>query len=142
LATKKASQTNRSRRTTMFKTMKIAIFSALIGLGGLAAVPATAQADGLYLNFSGGNGGFGVHAGDHRGRSDWRRNDRNWRHDNRDWRRGCSPQRALNKAERMGLRRARIVDASPRTVKVAGRKFNHRQVVVFANRAGCPIVYR
>jgi hypothetical protein len=42
----------------------------------------------------------------------------------------------------MGLRRARIIDAGHRTVKVAGRKFHHRQIVVFANERGCPIIYR
>ena len=37
----------------MFNTIKTAALSALIGLGALAAMPATAQADGLYLNFGG-----------------------------------------------------------------------------------------
>jgi hypothetical protein len=127
----------------MLKMIKTAVLSALIGLGGLAAIPAAAQADGLYLNF-GGNPDvrFGVYAGDrydrYHDRYD-RYDRRDWR---RDWRRGCSAQRALNKAERMGLRRARIVDASRRTVKVVGRKFNHRQIVVFANQRGCPVIYR
>jgi hypothetical protein len=125
----------------MLKMFKTAVLSALIGLGGLAAIPAAAQADGLYLNF-GGNPDvrFGVYAGD---RYDGNRyHDRYDRYDRRDWRRGCSPERALNKAERMGLRRARIVDASRRTVKVAGRKYHDRVVVVFANQRGCPIIYR
>lgn len=56
--------------------------------------------------------------------------------------RGCSPERALNKAERMGLNRARIIDAGPRTVKVAGRRFHDREIVVFANERGCPVIYR
>jgi hypothetical protein len=114
----------------MLKMIKTAVLSALIGLGGIAAIPAAAQADGLYLNFGGGSG-VGLHVGERYGRHDWR-------HDRRD----CSPQRALNKAERMGLRRARIIAAGPRTVKVAGRKFNHRQVMVFANERGCPLIYR
>lgn len=121
----------------MLKMIKTAVLSALIGLGGLAAIPATAQADGLYLNFNGGGAGVGLHIGDRYGRHDWRADRHDWRRD-----RGCSARTALNKAERMGLRRARIVDTSRRTVKVAGRKFNHRQMIVFANRAGCPIAYR
>lgn len=125
----------------MMKTIKTALLSALIGLGGLAAVPAVAQADGLYLNFGGGSG-FGIHAGDRYGRHDWRPGGAYGRDHGRDWRRGCSARSALTKAGRMGLRQARVVDAGPRTVKVAGRKFNHRQMVVFANRAGCPIVHR
>jgi hypothetical protein len=118
----------------MLKMIKTAVLSALIGLGGIAAIPAAAQADGLYLNFGGGSG-MGFHVDDRYGRHDWR-------HDRRDWRRGCSPERALNKAERMGLRRARIIGAGPRTVKVAGRRFHDRQIVVFANERGCPVIYR
>ena len=42
----------------------------------------------------------------------------------------------------MGLHRARIVDVGRNTVKVAGRKFGERMVIVFANQRGCPIMYR
>jgi hypothetical protein len=123
----------------MLKTLKTAALSALIGLGALAAVPAVAQADGLYLNFGHSGPRFGVYDGG-------RERVRDWRHDrdrrDRDWRRGCSPDRALDKAERMGLRRARIVDVGRSTIKVAGRKFNDRVVVVFGRDRGCPIIYR
>ena len=42
----------------------------------------------------------------------------------------------------MGLRRARIIDVDRRTVKVAGRQYGDRVVIVFANERGCPILYR
>lgn len=119
----------------MFGKIKTAALSALIGLGALAAMPAAAQADGLYLNF-GGNGGsnFGFYASDrHNGYRHHRRH-RNWDR--------CTPGRALDKAERMGLRRTRVVDVGRRTVKVSGRKYNNRVTVVFANERGCPIIYR
>ena len=35
--------------------------------------------------------------------------------------RGCTEGRALNKAERMGINRARIVSAGRRTIEVRGR---------------------
>lgn len=118
----------------MFNTIKTAALSALVGLGTLTAIPA--HADSLYLGFGNNNDPrFGVYAGDdgYRYRRDERRGG---------WRRGCSPDRALDKAERMGLYRARIVDVSRRTVKVMGRQDGDRVVIVFANERGCPVIYR
>ncbi|WP_027146014.1 hypothetical protein [Mesorhizobium sp. WSM3626] len=129
----------------MYTTIKTAALSALVGLGTLAAIPA--YADSLYLGFGNNNDPrFGVYTGDddgYRHRRDERRDDErrdDWRHD--DWRRGCSPDRALDKAERMGLHRARIVDVNRRVVKVMGRQYGDRIVVVFANERGCPVIYR
>ncbi|WP_214473781.1 hypothetical protein [Mesorhizobium sp. dw_380] len=135
----------------MFNTVKTAALSALVGLGTLAAIPA--HADSLYLGFGNNNDPrFGVYSGDDGYRRDYRHDERrddwrgdDWRRDGwrRDgWRRGCSPDRALDKAERMGLYRARIVDVSRRTVKVMGRQDGDRVVVVFANERGCPVIYR
>ncbi|QKC79787.1 hypothetical protein [Mesorhizobium erdmanii] len=118
----------------MFNTVKTAALSALVGLGALTAIPA--HADSLYLGFGNINDPrFGVYAGDdgYRHRRDERRDD---------WRRGCSPERALDKAERMGLYRARIVDVNRRVVKVMGRQDGDRVVIVFANERGCPVIYR
>ena len=108
--------------------------SAVLGLGMMAALPA--QADGIYLNFGDRHDPrFGIYAGDRdKGVRDWRRD--------RDWRRTCTPDRALDKAERMGLRHARVVDMGRNTIKVAGRKYNDRVVVVFGRERGCPIIYR
>jgi hypothetical protein len=120
---------------TMFNTIKTATLSALIGLGTLAAIPATAQADSIYLGFGNNDDSrVGVYVVDEDRYRERRRE--------RDWRRSCSPNRALNKAERMGLRRARIIDVSRRTVKVSGRQYGDRVVVVFANERGCPVIYR
>lgn len=119
----------------MLKMIKTAVFSVLIGLGGIAAAPAAAQADGLYINFGGNGPGYGVHVNhrDHGRHHDWRRN--NNRHQ------ACNARTAVNKAERMGVRRARVVDANRRVVKVAGRKFNRPVTVTFANQRGCPTLY-
>jgi len=120
----------------MLKMIRTAVLSAVIGLGGIAAIPATAQADGLYINFGGNGPGYATSV-------QYRGHDRHhgW---HRDHRRpaACTAGRAINKAERMGIRRARVVDANRRVVKVAGRKYNQRVMVTFANQRGCPILYR
>ncbi|MGX7874106.1 hypothetical protein ACVDG5_016330 [Mesorhizobium sp. ORM6] len=121
----------------MYTTIKTAALSALVGLGTLAAIPA--HADSLYLGFGNNQDPrFGVYSGDDGYyRRDHRRDERR-----DEWRRGCSPERALDKAERMGLYRARIVDVNRRTVKVMGRQDGDRVVIVFANERGCPVIYR
>lgn len=125
----------------MLSKIKTAVLSALIGIGALAAVPATASADGLYLNFGGDSPRLGIQASDH-GNRHWRGDRRDdWRRD-RDRRSTCTPGRAVDKAERMGLRRARVVDVGRQTIRVAGRKYNQRVVVVFGRDRNCPVVYR
>ncbi|MER9075369.1 hypothetical protein NKH80_21535 [Mesorhizobium sp. M0904] len=119
----------------MFNTIKTAALSALVGLGTLAAIPA--HADSIYLGFGNNQDPrVGVYAGDE--------DDGYYREHRRHggWRRFCSPERAIDKAERMGLHRARIIDINRRTVKVAGRQYGDRVVIVFANERGCPIIYR
>lgn len=129
----------------MFNAIRTAALSAFIGLGALAAVPGAAHADGIYLNFGQGDPRFGVYPGGRENVRDWR-HDGDWRGDgwrrDRDWRRSCSPRQALDKAERMGLRRARVVDVSRYSIRVAGRKYNERVVVSFGRERGCPIAYR
>ncbi len=76
----------------MFDKLKTIALSAMIGLGGLAAMPAAAQADGLYLNFGGHNDArFGVYVGDRDAR--YYRGDRDRR--GHGWERArCTPERA------------------------------------------------
>ncbi len=66
----------------------------------------------------------------------------------RDWR-GPPPRRdrcdswlAEEKASRMGLRRARVVDVSRRVVVVEGFDRRGRDRIVFANERGCPTIRR
>ena len=55
--------------------------------------------------------------------------------------RGCSEGRALDKAERMGIRRARIDGAGRRTIEVRGRdRRGDRVFVTFARAPGCPVI--
>lgn len=59
-----------------------------------------------------------------------RRDDRYGRRDDR----GCTPDRALDKADRMGIRRARIADVGRRTIDVVGRSRNGNRVIVTFDR--------
>jgi hypothetical protein len=125
--------------------LKTAALSALIGLGVLSAAPASAQS-GVYLGLGGGHHGPSVgfwfgdeghsYRRDHRRWDDRRWDDRRWEH-----RRGCSAERALHKAERMGIRRARIVDIDRHSIDIRGRKYGERVRVSFARAPGCPLIY-
>ena len=122
----------------MLKTFRTAALSALVGLSALAGTAAIAQAEGMYLNF-GGERGVGVTVNN--GRWDDRRDHRRDRWDDRSVRRSfCTPDRAVRKAERLGLRRARVVDVDRRSIDVAGRRHGHRIVMTFARAPHCPVI--
>lgn len=63
-------------------------------------------------------------------RYDRRNDDREFQRSDR----GCTPERALNKAERLGLRRVRLLDSGRRTVDVVGRTRHGERVVVSFDR--------
>ncbi len=122
----------------MFSKLRTAALSAMLGLGVFAALPTGAQADGLYLNFGGGGqagAGFYMGGGD---RLDYRHH-RYHRYDRRDYR-ACTPQRAVNKAERFGVRRAHVVHVNRHAIKVAGRKHGGRVLITIGRAPNCPIV--
>ena len=127
----------------MFDKLRAIALTALISLGGIAGVPAAAQADGLYLNLGGHNDArVGVYVGD-RHAPRWDRHAPRWdRHDSR-WDRQravCTPQRALHKAKRMGLHRTEVRRVTRNTITVSGRDRGHRQVVTFGRGRHCPIL--
>jgi hypothetical protein len=116
----------------MLTKLRNAALSALIGFGAIATMPATAQAEGVYLNYGTHSAGIGIQVGDY-GRH-------HYRHDRRHFRAACTPHRALNKAERYGVRRARVVDVNRRTITVAGRKWGERIRMTFGRSQNCPVV--
>lgn len=119
----------------MFKIIRTAALSAILGLGAFAAMPAAtaqAQSGGVYLGFGNQGPSVGFHFND-RGRYDYRDRDRY-----RD--RGCSAREAVNKAEQMGLRRARVVSENRRVVRVEGRDRRGRTMITFANEYRCPVL--
>ncbi|WP_426131385.1 hypothetical protein [Pararhizobium sp. PWRC1-1] len=74
--------------------------------------------------------------------------ERDWGRDGRrpGWDRGerrgrCAPGLAQEKARDFGLRRAQIVDVSPRRVVVEGRRRGEYRTIV-ANVRGCPVIGR
>lgn len=56
--------------------------------------------------------------------------------------RGCTPDRALWKASRMGLRNPRVVDMDRRTIDVRGRdRYGDRTTITFGRRdRSCPVL--
>lgn len=124
----------------MFTKLKAAAVSALIGITALTAVPATAQESAIHLRLGHGNSA-GIYFGDNSRvhYREGRRFHRDRRHD-RNWARACTPGRALDKAERMGVRRARVADVSRRTITVVGRSYRGRAVVTFARAPRCPVI--
>lgn len=130
----------------MNMTMAKAALAAVIGLGTLSAIPATAMADGIYFEIESGrtiyrNEPVRDHGWD---RHDSDRRDFN-RRDRRDWRddfgrgRGCRERQALRKAWRLGLEDPQIVRETPRRVVVEGIGRHGRLYRVdFANVPGCP----
>lgn len=122
----------------MLKFAKTVILSGLIGLGALAAVPAQANASSVQFNNSNATmtvqWGGGQYHGDRR--------DRGGRWDRRPVRpAACTPGQAVQKANRMGLRNARVVDANRNVIRVAGRSWRDgRTAIVFARAPHCPVL--
>ena len=119
----------------MFNILKTATLSAMIALGAMAAATVVAQADngpryGSGERYDGPRGDNGNWQG-----NGWRHHDR--RNENR-W--SCTPDRALDKAQRLGVRRAHIVDVDRRSIKVFGRKFGSPVRLTFARAPNCPII--
>jgi hypothetical protein len=119
---------------TLITRMTVA---ALIGLTSLAGFAAPAAADQLRLGLTSGS----VIDVQYRDERDWSRHARQER---RDWgheRRGrCAPWIAADKAGAYGLRRARVVDVTPRRVIVEGRHRGGFRTIAFANVRGCPVL--
>ncbi len=59
----------------------------------------------------------------------------------REGRRFCTDDRALDKAQRMGIRRARIVDSDRRSIEIRGRDRDGERVNVTVGRdRSCPVI--
>jgi len=132
----------------MLRKLGIAALISVTAVTGLAATASTASADswGVYI----GGPGYGVDYRD--GPRHWdrgpivderdrrgergRRYERAQRHDRGD----CRPNQAVEKAQWSGLRRARIMDITPRRVVVEGVRRGDFDRMVFANVRGCPVI--
>ncbi len=139
----------------MLSFIRNCALSALIGVGGLSFAPSLASAQTLQLQL--GQDGARVQmrqdcegrhrndpgCRDRRDRRDYRGDERygggGFRRDERGPR-FCTPERALEKAERMGVRRARIMDVGRRTIDVGGRSEGRRVMITFSRERGCPVI--
>lgn len=145
----------------MFSFVRNSTFSALLCLGGMMVAPQLASAQTVQFELGQSGGRVTVrpdcsreafrndprcrdHGRDNGGRGgNWGNDDEEYGRDYRsDRRRHCSPEQALDKAERMGLRRARIETVGRRFIEVSGRSERGRVTVTFARDRGCPIVRR
>ena len=129
----------------MSDVLKKTILPALAAVMALGSAGA-ASAQGLYLDFDNGDGPrVGVYEdGMSRGGYSYRRHDRDrdrWEREDRNRQRSaCTPDRALDKAERLGIRRARILDVDRRTIQVMGRDGGERVIITFARAPNCPVL--
>ncbi|WP_159592801.1 hypothetical protein [Chelativorans xinjiangense] len=114
----------------MFRKIRIAALSALLGLGTLAAMPATAQADGLYFSFGHSSPRLGIHRG----------HDRYYRHHRPRRVFTCTPRSAVRKAYRMGLSHVRVAEVGHRAIRVSGHRYHRRASIVFARAPHCPVI--
>ncbi|PWV97686.1 hypothetical protein DFR52_106210 [Hoeflea marina] len=140
----------------MSRFLKSAILALSLAAAGLSAATPAASAAGLEYRFGGGESSVIIRGHD-RG-SDWghdrdrdgeRRRDRDdrggWgrdgaRHHGQHLAQGfCDPARAIDKARSMGLRRARVADASRRTLTVDGFRRGRLVEITFGNVWSCPV---
>jgi hypothetical protein len=127
--------------------LAICATAALIGgLGSLSAPSIAANAQGFEIEI-GPNGSQlrlrdeGCDPRYERCRRDYSRDDDNWRDGARPMARRFRTERALNKSEQMGIRRARVVSAGRREVVVGGRdQFGQRVAVAFGRERRCPVI--
>lgn len=115
----------------MFTILRTAAMAGLIGLASLAAMPA--EADGVHVRFGDRHDHvrFGIFLGDGE-----RMRGREFRHTEH----RCTPERALDKAERIGIRRARIDYIRHRSIGIVGRSRGDWIRVTFARGPNCPVL--
>ena len=118
---------------------KILIGCALLaGMGAGLPLPASAQDIELQI------GRDGLRLGDRcnpRYEECYGRDNYRYRDDRRSMQRICTEDRALGKAERMGIRRARIADSGRRTIEISGRdRYGDRVRVTFGREPSCPVL--
>jgi hypothetical protein len=126
------------RKRTMKTIFSRLALAAMIGVSGLSAFAGTASADQIRLGLYSGP----VVDVQYRDERDWGHD----RHSRRDWGREgrgrCAPWIAADKASAYGIRRARVVDVTPRRVVVEGRHRGGFRTITFANVRGCPVLGR
>jgi len=117
-----------------------ALAALVVATAGVAASAPAANAGGVGFELSFGGHGGGIVIRDRDRRGGWNRFENHRGHD-RGWGRSvCKPQRAVQKARHMGVRRADVVRANNRRVVVEGVRHHRIVRVVFANQRSCPVI--
>jgi hypothetical protein len=119
--------------------------AAIVGLGSLSFAPMRANAQDLELNLGGNGPTIRLRDNCDPDREDCRDMRRGDRHDGRrnsfQRQRFCTEDRALDKAERMGIRRARIDSVGRRSIDVRGRdRRGDRVEISFGRAPNCPVI--
>lgn len=108
----------------MFAMLKPALAGAFLSLAALAAMPA--QAGDFHFRDHRPHLSFGVYFGD-------------WpRYDHFVPRHRCTPERALHKARRIGVRAPRIDYVGAHRIGVIGRSHGEFVSLTFGRAPGCP----
>ncbi len=113
----------------------------LVGLALLAGAAATPAFDASAQDFDVeiGRGGVRVERDCNPRYEECYRSERY--RDHYDERPRCTEGRALRKAERMGVHRARITEVGRRTIEVRGRdRYGERIYIVFGRHPSCPVL--
>jgi hypothetical protein len=126
--------------SNMLKSIKMAGLAVAVTLGGLwFSAPSFAQD----VEFMIGPDGLRIRTREYCEDNPYDRRCREYRRDRYDdngYGRRCDPEDAMDKARRMGVRRARVVDVDRRTIDVAGRWRGDRVILTFGRRGNCPLI--
>ena len=113
------------------------VLSAILVAGLMPAAPLIASAQGVELDLNGPKPRLRLVDPEDQER-ERRRRDRDDDDDFRDS--GCNADRALDKAARLGVRRARVTSMGRRFIEVSGRRRGERVEITFARDRRCSIV--
>lgn len=121
----------------MLKIVQTAALSLSVLLGSFATLPA-AQAASVSITVAPETVQYRYDR-DRHDRRDWRHDRRDDRHRDRP-RRACSPERAVEKAWKMGINRPRVANVNRNTIAVRGFQRGHTVRVLFARAPNCPVI--
>lgn len=107
------------------KTLKTMMIAALVAVGTITGIP-TAYAQDVILRFGTSDPRLPPDADVDLYREGGSRR--------------CTPERALDKAERMGFRRVDLERVGRNRIVVSGRRDGEWYDVVFARERGCPVI--
>ena len=121
------------------KFFHTSLIALVVTIGSMAATVGSSEARSGYIDFT--IGAPGIYYSSER-RHHYRGHRRYMgRYEDRMYgRRACAPYRALRKARRFGIHRARVVRVNRRVVVVKGYRYGGRAKIIFGRSRHCPVV--